>query len=253
MGAIRDDLSYAKGECILCMDCVYDCPGGRTSFSFGGTDVAGNTLPRTPENPGGISRGQFLFVIVSSIVALAFRWRGVPLKAGEGKNVIRPPAALNEKDFLDRCIRCGNCMKVCPTNGLQPALLESGMEGIWTPRLVPEIGYCEYNCTLCSEVCPTKAISRVTLRKKHAVKLGTAEVDRSICLPWKENKECIVCMEHCPVPDKAIKADASGGISSLIKPVVDKTLCVGCGICQTKCPVRPMRAIRVSPEGAYRP
>lgn len=34
MGAIRDDGSYSKGECVLCMDCIYDCPQSTTRFEW---------------------------------------------------------------------------------------------------------------------------------------------------------------------------------------------------------------------------
>jgi len=73
-------------------------------------------------------------------------------------------------------------------------------------------------------------------------------VDRSICIAWAENKQCIVCEEHCPVAEKAIKLkrDIVAG-SEVLKPLVDGNLCVGCGTCQNKCPTRPIRAIRVSP------
>ncbi len=139
-------------------------------------------------------------------------------------------------------------MKVCPTNGLQPVLMETGLEGMWTPRLEPDIGYCEYNCTQCGSVCPTGAIKKLTIAEKHLTKLGTAVVDPNICIAWAENKQCLVCEEHCPVPDKAIKAD----VYIYGRPVVIAEKCVGCGICQTKCPVRPDRAIKVSPKGADR-
>lgn len=139
-------------------------------------------------------------------------------------------------------------MKVCITNGLQPTMIESGPSGIWTPKLVPEIGYCEYNCTLCGEVCPTQAIPQLPLAQKRRVKLGTAVVDRDICLAWAYHQQCLVCEEHCPVADKAIKiqTDIDDG-RPVSKPVVDTSLCIGCGICQNKCPVRPVRAIRVTP------
>jgi MauM/NapG family ferredoxin protein len=164
--------------------------------------------------------------------------------------VIRPPAALREDDFLDRCIRCGNCMKVCITNGLQPTLLQTGLTGIWTPQLVPEIGYCEYNCTLCGNVCPTGAIEKLSLSQKKKTRLGLAQIDHSLCLPWAYKTECLVCQEHCPVADKAIKLEDEKISDRIIqKPVVDKFLCVGCGICQNKCPVRPDRAIKVYPLG----
>ncbi|MCX5666715.1 MAG: 4Fe-4S dicluster domain-containing protein, partial [Candidatus Omnitrophica bacterium] len=141
-------------------------------------------------------------------------------------------------------------MKVCITNGLQPVMLQAGPGGIWTPGLVPETGYCEYRCTLCGRACPTGAIPAISQEQKLKVKLGLAAIDRSICLPWAEGKECIVCQEHCPVSEKAIKLDTYAGGSA--RPYVDEYLCVGCGICQNKCPVRPARAIRVSPKNADR-
>jgi formate hydrogenlyase subunit 6/NADH:ubiquinone oxidoreductase subunit I len=79
------------------------------------------------------------------------------------EKLIRPPGALPEPQFLAKCVKCGECMKVCPTNGLQPTLSEAGTEGIWTPVLVPRVGYCEYYCSLCTQVCPTGAIEELTV------------------------------------------------------------------------------------------
>jgi len=249
MGAIKDDIGYVPGECILCMDCIYDCPANVTSFRF--------VLPwkvktkATNKKSGAgpkISRKNFLFLLLGLVPLLGAK--SGEKNAGRYVAVVRPPAALEEEDFTNRCIRCGNCMKVCPTNALHPVMFQSGPEGVWTPQLVPEIGYCEYYCTLCGRTCPTGAIPALDEGQKLKVKLGLAEVDRSICLPWAEGKECIVCQEHCPVSEKAIKLDTySGGPA---KPYVDEHLCVGCGICQNKCPVRPLRAIRVSPKNADR-
>jgi len=160
--------------------------------------------------------------------------------------VIRPPGVLDESHFSNVCVRCGNCMKVCTTNGLQPSMMESGPAGIWTPKLVPEIGYCEYNCNLCGQVCPTGAIPELSLSQKKAAKLGIAQVDRSICYAWAKKTNCLVCEEHCPIPTKAIKVEEERvGGERILKPVVDPDLCIGCGICQNKCPIRPVRAIRV--------
>jgi len=240
MGAIKDDMSYVQGECVLCMDCIYDCPSHATAFRFFAPPLREKGIKKEDDKTG-ISRRDFLVFLSLPLVLSAFRFR-VAKRMRSG--IIRPPAALEEGDFLNRCIRCGNCMKVCITNGLQPVIFKAGFEGVWTPELVPEIGYCEYRCTLCGNTCPTGAIQPLTLEKKMKTKLGTAVITQSICIPWAEGKECIVCEEHCPVPDKAIKLISEGGIS---KPYVDKALCVGCGICQNKCPVRPIRAIRVSP------
>jgi MauM/NapG family ferredoxin protein len=243
MGAIKDDAGYSKGECILCMDCIYDCPENITRFSW---PSAGREGSGPPPDRDGMTRRDFLLLSALTVSSLGFEFNRKRLR--RPRNVIRPPAALEEAEFLDRCIRCGNCMKVCPTNGLQPVSFQSGIEGVWTPQLVPEIGYCEYNCTLCGRTCPTGAIRGVTLERKHETILGLAQVDRSICIAWAENKQCVVCEEHCPVSDKAIKLkrEAVSGIE-VLRPIVDVNLCVGCGTCQNKCPVRPVRAIRVSP------
>ena len=245
MGAIKTDLDYVKSECILCMDCVYDSPGSGTRFTFTGkrkgTDEA--------EDKRGISRSQFLFLMAGGLMMLGAKTKG----DGAGRSfMIRPPGALDDKKFITRCVRCGNCMKVCPTNVLQPSMLQSGLEGIWTPHLVNEIGYCEYNCNACGNVCPTHAIPKLAITEKRKVKLGTAVVDKPICIAWGLKMECLVCEEHCPVPQKAIKIvekEQVGG-KTVGKPLVDANLCIGCGICQNKCPARPKRAIRVGPRAA---
>jgi polyferredoxin len=248
MGAIRDDLGYEKGECVLCMDCVYDCPKHAARF----------TLPawrgRGPRNDNkGMTRREFLLTLGFSSISLIGTRKAIAAPEAHTGNVIRPPAALKEGAFLNRCVRCGNCMKVCITNGLQPAFLESGAAGIWTPRLVPEIGYCEYDCTLCGTVCPTGAIPTLDIGKKRAVKLGTARVDRAKCIAWARNAECIVCEKCCPIPEKAVKlTQEKAQDRTILKPYVNRRLCVGCGVCQKVCPARPERAIKVDPGAADR-
>lgn len=243
MGAITKDAGYVKSECILCMDCVYDCPSRGTRFGFRRRPAAAAARGQS------ISRRQFLILGALSFTSLSgFRvvYPGRP--GSRRRRVIRPPAALEEQEFLNRCVRCGNCMKVCVTNGLQPALLESGIGGVWTPHLVPEIGYCEYHCTLCGSVCPTGAIPRLTEAQKLKTRLGIARIDRSLCLPWRKKRECIVCEEHCPTARKAIQLRTvivDG--KALQRPYINEWLCIGCGICQAKCPVRPDRAIKIYP------
>ena len=248
MGAIKDDLSYNKGECILCMDCVYNCPQKITRFSFTGWGFPVENKVNNVQGSG-ISRRQFLALAFSSALASQVKlkeefWSSRPRR----QKVLRPPASLKEEEFLNRCVCCGNCMKVCITNGLQPALFGAGLSGMWTPQLVPEIGYCEYHCTLCGNVCPTGAIPKLTEKEKLVTRLGLPKIDRKICIPWKDNKECLVCEEHCPISNKAIKlkkVEVNGKIIS--RPYLSLKLCIGCGICQTKCPVRPERAIKVYP------
>jgi formate hydrogenlyase subunit 6/NADH:ubiquinone oxidoreductase subunit I len=122
---------------------------------------------------------------------------------------------------------------------------------VWTPRLAPRIGYCDYGCNACGQVCPSGAIPELTLEQKRQVVIGKASVDRNRCLPWASATPCIVCEEMCPVPEKAIRLEegsmvnANGEMIALQRPVVFRELCIGCGICENHCPLEGEAAIRV--------
>lgn len=149
-------------------------------------------------------------------------------------------------------------MKVCITNGLQPTFLDAGLEGIWSPVLVPRIGHCEYRCTLCGQVCPTGAIEKLELEDKQKIKIGLAMIDRGRCLPYAHATPCLVCEEVCPTPKKAIWLEPVTGKNRkgkeviLKQPKVDLDLCIGCGICEAKCPVIGEPAIYVINTGESR-
>ena len=165
------------------------------------------------------------------------------------------------------CIR-DRCINACPTNVLQPATMaEAGFEGLWTPVMNFNIGHCQLKCTLCSEVCPTGAIRKITVEEKLGkgdyaeqgpIVLGTAFFDRGRCLPHAMEIPCVVCEEVCPVSPKAIQTkdeevkNVFGEIVVLNKPFMVPDLCIGCGICQTECPVTDSRAVYVTPVGESR-
>jgi formate hydrogenlyase subunit 6/NADH:ubiquinone oxidoreductase subunit I len=162
-----------------------------------------------------LSRRQFLAAAVSGAAVIPMlRVSGVP---GSNWNpaVVRPPGALAEKEFLSRCIKCGQCMRICPTNVIHPAGLEGGLEGLWSPALNFRIGTsgCQFNCIACGNLCPTAAIRPISLDERLGrssfadrgpIKIGTAFIDRGRCLPWAMERPCIVCQENCPVSPKAI-------------------------------------------------
>jgi ferredoxin len=129
--------------------------------------------------------------------------------------LVRPPGSLPEQQFLSRCIKCGQCMRICPTNVIHPAGLTAGLEGLWTPVLNFRIGTsgCLHNCIACGNLCPTAAIRPISLEERQGInryaeqgplKIGTAFIDRGRCLPWAMDRPCIVCQENCPVSPKAI-------------------------------------------------
>jgi formate hydrogenlyase subunit 6/NADH:ubiquinone oxidoreductase subunit I len=142
-------------------------------------------------------------------------------------------------------------MKACPTNGLQPAILESGLDGLWTPRLVPRIGPCERNCHLCGQVCPTAAIRNLPLEEKTYARIGTAVVDRSRCLAWEQDRACLVCDEACPYNAIDGRNEMVLG-TTLGRPFVNEQACVGCGLCEARCPVDGPAAIQVFSMAADR-
>jgi len=249
MGAIGEDVAVTDpGECIGCMDCRAICPGEVIRFSGKeGRRTAAVDLTR---------RGVLASAALGAVTVPFFRVEA----HGKARDplLIRPPGALAEGEFLARCTRCGECMRVCIANGLQPTWFEAGLEGMWSPVLVPRIGYCEFNCTLCGQVCPTGAIRRLRLPEKRKTKLGLACVDRNRCLPWKGQSDCIVCEEHCPTGSKAIvfkeeRTRTAGGEWRMFKkPYIDEDLCVGCGICETKCPLTDRAAVLVTSRGESR-
>lgn len=257
-GAADPHEALRKSECIVCLECREQCPTGAISFRA--------VPPEEPVIPlPDLSRRRLLQTGALSLVGAPLVLASVRSTKHPDPLLIRPPGSLREQRFLAACIKCGACMQICPTNVIQPALLEGGLEGLWTPVLKFRKGYCEYNCVLCTEVCPTGAIQRISEEEKlgqepydEPVKLGTAFIDRSRCLPWAMNKPCIVCEEVCPVSPKAIYleekevADSEGRRSRVQFPIIDPERCIGCGLCEYHCPVFDKRAIRISSVGESR-
>ncbi len=252
---------WHKSECLMCMNCIGSCPEDGLKFRFFRKE-------REVASPD-LTRRKTLTGIAAGAAAVSLMRANLGLGKGRHERLLRPPGALDEPDFLGRCIRCGECMKVCPNNALHPTLAEAGLEGLWTPTLVPRVGYCEPSCVLCSEVCPTGALWQITPREKgwavgvgsqktEPVRLGTAFYDRGRCLPWAEATECMVCEEWCPVSPKAIYVeeadviDSAGMTKRLKQPRVDPSRCVGCGACEYACPLQERPAVYVTSIGESR-
>ncbi len=220
-----------SGECIGCRACLGACPDKAIRY----------TMHPRPQRVD-VSRRQALVAIGSGIVLLPLA-KNFLYQRFAGR-LIRPPGAVPEPDFQNLCIRCGQCLKVCPTNGLQPCLFEAGAAGLWTPRLVPRVGGCEKNCNSCGQVCPTGAIRRLPLEEKSFARMGTAVVDKSRCIAWEQDRHCLVCDEACPIDAIAAVKDPAG-IGIALRPKVDDRACIGCGLCESRCPVGGPAAIQV--------
>jgi MauM/NapG family ferredoxin protein len=249
--AIPDDFESTEyRECIQCFNCVDVCPENVNVIDFSGggrrhtTDFMRRRLILS--GVGGVG--------MASILGISF------IRPGENSRLIRPPGSLPEDEFIDRCVRCYQCIRACATSGnfLQPSLLEGGWEGLLTPYGVARTGYCEYNCILCTEVCPSGAIHPLDVETKRKTAIGLAHISKDLCLPYAEGTPCIVCEEHCPTPEKAIRFTEEeytypDGSKKVIKfPYVVPDLCIGCGICETKCPIEGESAIYITNQNQQR-
>ncbi len=242
-GTIDPERGYASdpGECTVCLNCQETCPYGAIRFSWELTPAEWQTY-----DP---SRRQALTAFGAVIAGIALARSGL-LALRDHSWLVRPPGA-RENNLLSKCIRCGECIRACPTSAIQPSVAEAGLEGLWTPVLVCRLGYCDYSCNACGQVCSVQAIPPLSLEEKRQQVIGVAYIDEHRCLPWADLEPCIVCEEMCPVPDKAIKLETVDAVTpdgetvTVQQPRVVRERCIGCGICEYKCPVNGEAAIRV--------
>ncbi len=226
-----------KVECIECFNCGEICPPKAKSITYRFRLKPYHSKPD-------FSRRQFIRTAAGSFATLGLLGIGLAHK-NENDRLIRPPGALPENEFTDRCTRCLECVRICSSNGacLQPDGFDSSLLNLWTPVARMREGYCEFNCNLCGQVCPTDAILPLSLTEKQKTPMGLAYFDKDLCIPYERNEDCIVCEEHCPTPDKAIKFDIKeaqlpDGERRFVKyPYIRRDLCIGCGICEFKCPL----------------
>jgi len=263
MDTIEPERGYESdpGECTVCYDCLVACPQNGIGFRIRWDPTWREYDPR---------RREVLLSLGASAAGVALANTSSQV-GNPDPHLIRPPGALevdfSEDVFLSRCIRCAACIKVCPTSGLQPSgIAEAGLKGLWTPHLVPRLGQCDYGCHACGQVCPSGAIRSLPLSFKQLTVIGRAYIDTNRCLPWADNVPCAVCEEMCPVPDKAILLDGGaegGGVGngghggqhgmggrgqgniSAPRPYVHSARCIGCGLCEKRCPLNGESAIRV--------
>ncbi len=207
-GACEPSGRIRTNECVLCMNCLRVCDDDALVYSTARSKSGEQAAPD-------ITRRGFLVSLGSGLLAVPILRLNSALGTNWNPRLLRPPGALPEIDFLGRCIKCGQCMRICPTNIIQPAGLEAGFEGVWTPTLNFRIGTsgCTRDCVACGHLCPTAAIRPLSIDEKTGrgdfeaggpVRIGTAFIDQGRCLPWGMDKPCLVCQENCPVSPKAI-------------------------------------------------
>ncbi len=252
-GTVNAGRGFASdpAECTMCMGCLEVCPSKAIDFKASLKPAGWNEY-----DPG----RRAAIAMLGTGVVLAGAGKLLEIAPARSKYLLRPPGAQDEAQFLSRCIRCADCLRICPTNVLQPSVNESGPAGFGTPMLIARLGYCEFSCNSCGQVCPTEAIPRLALEEKQRQVIGLAVINKERCIAWDEHIPCGVCEEMCPLTPKAITlklgsgqgrgqgkggGEEGEGGGSVPRPVVDSALCIGCGICEYKCPVEGVSAIRV--------
>jgi polyferredoxin len=237
MGAISDKLDFKSdpAECIMCMDCAVPCPKVAIDFKRG--------KPVSWNYEFDPTRREALATLGIGAAAIGLLALDVGNVKAAKASVLRPPGAQGE-DFLAKCIRCQQCIQGCPKHALQPAILESGWDSLYTPMLDPFTGACDYNCNLCGQLCPSEAIPPLTLEEKRKAVIGYAQVDFDTCA------RCMACLEECPY--KCFYEVEVEGVRGIFpKPNLEN--CVGCGICVEVCPKQDERAVVVYPVDALPP
>lgn len=169
--------------------------------------------------------------------------------------LLRPPGAIEEKDFLKTCIKCGMCVEACPYDTL--ILSKPGdNRPIGTPYFVPRDVPC-YMCPdiPCVPVCPTGALDEKNVTTKNVLdinraQMGVAVIDESSCIAFW-GIQCDACYRACPILGEAITIEYSKnertGKHAFMKPIIHPDICTGCGLCEKAC-VTEKAAIFVLPR-----
>ena len=265
-------LDFSK--CVLCLNCVNSCPKNALTFEvnrfYKKNQKVEEDVPnkeKKSKQSANISRRTFP-IAVSSLVAamMCGAKKDSQIKKSDNTNVspygvkgdrpdkrlTAPPGAISVENFLENCTACQICTAVCKAQILKPSISEWGLSHFMQPYMDFNEGFCLYDCHNCSKACPTGAIKFISGKEKRKTKIGTAIFDEDLCIVKTDGTDCAACGEHCPV--QAIEMIPFGDEKkSLYIPYVHPDVCIGCGACESICPVRPHRAIVVEGLAVHKP
>jgi ferredoxin len=252
--AIKPDFTTRTTDCTLCQTCGGVCPTHAIKFveRFNLVQLKMENDPPTGETALGrrgflsLAAGTAAAVVGAGALTAATKLAGADLSGTTQTLPIRPPGSLPEQQFLQACIRCGECFKACPNNVLQPLAFQQGLEGLWTPAVNANWAGCESSCNACTQVCPTGAIRAIPLEEKRVARIGLAIVNTKTCLPFAGKEACQLCVDECvsagynaiEFTRVGTEVDSQGEPiegSGYLAPVVRGDKCVGCGLCQMRC------------------
>jgi len=227
--------------CVSCFNCIDVCPTSGIKYRR-----SGKVEQQNSDSIKGKSRRVFLksAIILPAIAKISTIAHGEQTTKSRYYNAhaipITPPGSESVNHFSSHCTACYLCVEKCPSQVITPATVQYGLSGIFQPHMDYSISYCDYDCTACSQVCPTSAIKPITVDQKHEIQIGVAEFIEDDCIVKVNGTDCGACSEHCPT--KAVTMVPYG---ELFIPEVHQEYCVGCGACEHSCPALPRKAIYV--------
>ena len=238
------DKQIDYSRCVTCFNCIEAC--NRSAMKYAPYKWK-KTVTNVPENKTvDESKRRFLSATVVTAVA-ATSLMGQKVASFTGKRALKrnlpivPPGGLNVENLQEKCISCHLCVSKCPSHVIKPAFTEYGLGGMMQPRLYFDHGFCNYDCTVCSDVCPSKALRPLTVEQKHQTQVGQVHFIRHNCIVFTDETNCGACSEHCPT--QAVHMVPYKGVLTI--PETDVSICVGCGGCEYVCPAKPYKAIYV--------
>ncbi len=273
-----------KNLCVSCYECVGKCTFGALNISRG-SSAAQNTPSQTicrnsdyndidnintvqePSQKSEInneteknvnhkvseSRRKFLttsFTVIAGTL-IPYSLKAIAQPETLEIKTIMPPGAGTPQEFFNNCSACHLCISVCPSKVLVPSGFENGIIGLSKPKLDYNKSYCEFECNMCSSICPNQAIKYHDIEQKKLIKIGIVELNTGTnteCVAYKNHQDCGACAEHCPTG--AVYMEKLGDI---FVPKIRKPYCIGCGICQHACPVhgehKPIKVMPLKKQG----
>ncbi|MDR3261653.1 MAG: 4Fe-4S binding protein [Tannerella sp.] len=239
-----NEMKVDMSRCVGCFNCLSSCK--KDALKYRPVFLKKDAAPAAGSAVANSRRG-----FIATGIAVAASLPVAALKAEyhrhhpgkeDGEDCIlpvTPPGSLNLTHFKDKCTACHLCVTKCPSHVLRPSGLEYGFDYLLKPRMAYIDSFCNYECVICSEICPTRAIRTITVEEKKTTQIGIARFFIDRCIVKTEETDCGACSEHCPT--QAVHMIPYKG--TLTIPKVEEAICVGCGGCESICPVRPARAI----------
>lgn len=230
--------------CVGCFNCLRSCP--RDAIKYERRKIPDLRPAEVDFDPKRREFVRNVTIPTATLLLAPGLVQGGSVLAG-GTKPITPPGSLSIRHFTGICTACHLCVTSCPTGVLQPSFMEFGLSGMAQPKMDYTLNYCNYDCVICGEVCPTGAIAPLDVASKKLVQIGKSAFRKEDCVVVSKKKECAACSEHCPT--KAVHTVPYE--NGLLLPEVDDELCIGCGACEHACPVLPRKAITVTANAVH--